>query len=238
MLNIAIIDSDAESVARVKRIVTESFSKLQEAVCFTVFYNPLDFLTDYRSAFDLVITEIDLPHLNGIETIARLRKVDVNVCVVFFTAQEQYAIEGYKVNASHFLLKNYTDEKLSEQFASLCARIVESKSVESLVVVQEGVYHKFAIRSLKYVEVNSHRLSYHTSNKTFVVRGNLNEVAQQLAKYNFIKIHKSYIVNIREILSIDKKSVTVSGGTELPLSRNLRNDVLEIMSQFTNGKLG
>ncbi len=236
MIKIAIIDNDLKSVKRVERVVEEAFSKYNEAVKLCVFENPLNFLTDYDSSYDLVVSEMEYPHTNGIDVVTKLRRVDEQVCVVFFTECTKYAIHGYTVCALDYLLKKYEDKLLVERFSRLYEWILKNKNEHSLVIVQEGVYHKIPIRSVKYVEVNSHVLSYHTANGKLVVRGNLNDVADQLKEHDFVRIHKSYIVNMAEITSIDKKQVTVSTGDELPLSRSNRNEIISTVFDYIKSK--
>ncbi len=234
MLDFAIIDNDKTSVERTKRIIESAFAQFKETTRCTHFSNPLDFLSDYRAVFDLIVTEVELPHINGIEMMNNLRQVDNSVAVVFLTKNTQCAIQGYSVNALDFIDKSMSDSDIENRFARIYNFIMGAKYTDSLVVVQDGVYYKLALKDIKYIEVNRHVLTYHTSKGTIVTRGNLNEVEQKLIKHNFVRVYKSYLVNIKDIESVGQSTIRV-GGDELLLSRKYKSDVIDAILRYING---
>ncbi len=104
-MNIAIVedtDADAENLEScINRYMKEN------NLCCTVkrFKDGMDFLDKYSSIYDLIFMDVDMPYKNGINVSAKLREIDEAVTLVFVTRLKQYAIDGYSVDASDFLLK-------------------------------------------------------------------------------------------------------------------------------------
>lgn len=161
MVRIKILEDDPadrdtliECLRKYEREQGQSFS-------ITAYDNPSDFMDNYHMDADLIFMDIELPGINGIETAHQLRAADPVVALVFITNMEQYAINGYEVDALDFVIKpiNYY------RFSSMMLRALRNLPVrdEKEVILQAaGTIRRMRISQIYYVEIQDHLLLYHT----------------------------------------------------------------------------
>ena len=127
----------------------------------TAYDNPSDFMDNYHMDADLIFMDIELPGINGIETAHQLRAADPVAALVFITNMEQYAINGYEVDALDFVIKpiNYY------RFSSMMLRALRNLPVrdeKEIILQAAGTIRRMRISQIYYVEIQDHLLLYHT----------------------------------------------------------------------------
>ena len=137
MIRIIVLDDDYEAYNTLK-IFIDQFSK-ENNIGFEINYfsNPLSFLDDYTPA-DLILMDIDMPYLNGIETAEKLRSKDPNVLLIFITNYVQYAIKGYSVNAIDYVLKPVKYARFSSLMSRVLKMIIASKNDNIIIKTTDG----------------------------------------------------------------------------------------------------
>lgn len=198
----------------------------------TVYENPSDFIDNYHMDTDLIFMDIELPGMNGIETARQLRAADPVVVLVFITNMEQYAINGYEVDALDFVIKpiNYF------RFSSMMLRALRNLPVreEKEVILQAaGTIHRLRISQIYYVEIQDHLLLYHTDQGSIKAWGKLSDVEAELGTCNFARCSSAHLVNMQYITSVTKTEVIV-GSTKLPISQRRRKAFSDRVIAYLN----
>ncbi len=227
MFNVAIIEKDKQGAMRLKGALQAYLDEKKESYDSFVYFNPLDFLSDYRPIYDLIFMEVDLPHIDGIQTAKRLREIDPNVGIIFFSDQTQQAIHAYEVDALDFIPKAIGEQALKERIKKAYGYVTRN-NVLGVIVSQEGRLYHIPLHNITYIEVSGHTLTYHTINGNYQERGTLNKIAPKLLEYQFFRPHKSYLVNLRRVEEVRPRSLIV-GGEEVYLSRDKKDEIREIM---------
>lgn len=232
MIRIAIVEDDKLMQQELIE-VTHRFFKENNLKCETyTFSNAEDFLVDYENNYNLILMDIDLPSMDGMSAVKKIREHSLDTMVIFVTSLAQYAIEGYKVNAFDFIVKpvQYYNFALSLKRA-LKTLIVQEEN--TIVVSNKNFMQKIEINNLKYIEVINHNLYFHTVNNVIEMRGVLSTYVEQLKKYDFVLCNRCYLVNLKYVSKITQDNVIV-GNDKLILSKKRRAEFINAINLFIN----
>lgn len=198
-----------------------------------VYSNAEEFLSRYQPAFDLVILDIDMPGLNGIDAARHIRELGDNVVLMFVTNMPQYALQGYAVDAVDYLIKPVFYEEFSLKLKKAQRYAQLNQSTQLTLHTAEGVALVSSDRLL-YVESALHYLVYHTLDGDYRVRGTLSQAEAELPPSLFARCGGSFLVNLRHVKGIEKQDVLV-GGSRVKLSRGRRLEFMEKLSRYLGG---
>lgn len=199
----------------------------------TQFQDGSVFLNGYRPIFDLILMDIDLPGINGLEAAKCLRGLDQSVALIFVTNLARYAAKGYAVDAMDFLLKpvSYTNFAVAVQRALLRCR--HDYIPDILINIPDGVY-RIAASRVKYIEVTNHTLVYHTTEGELSSSGNLKDVERKLPPTQFVRCNRCYLVNLAFVRAVRGYRLVLDMD-ELQISRPKRAAVLEALNNYLGG---
>ncbi len=174
---------------------------------------------DSYATLDLVYLEINMPGLNGLETAKRLREIGYLGDIVFFTVTPDFAIQGYDVNALHYVLKDKTSaEKFEEIFLRAYARKQRRES-EVLVLTCAGESRCVPLEDIRYFEIQQRIVTVVYADQRFEFYSTMMRLEEQLFNKGFVRTHKSFLVNKRFIRSIDSARVLLDTDEELPVGK-------------------
>ncbi|MCO5948137.1 LytR/AlgR family response regulator transcription factor [Mucilaginibacter flavidus] len=174
---------------------------------------------------DLILLDIRMPDLTGIEFASLVPKP---VHIVFTTAYPEYAVKGFDLAATDYLLKPVSLSRLLQACTLVNERIVADKKppeAQSLFVKDGYNLVKIDPSKITYIEAGDNYLSIYEGEKRTLTRMTLTELIAKLPGEAFQKVHKSYIVAIDKIEKIERGQVLV-GGAKIPVSINFRDDLM------------
>lgn len=168
---------------------------------------------------DIIFLDVDIGGVNGMEFAKRLRAIRRNFILIFVTNYGEYAAEGYEADAFRFLPKLQLSEKLPRYFAQALAECERKNRVIHLVCGGES----FPVRldELVYVKTEGRVLLFCFDNPqapALRCRSTLQSLEQQLSAHGFLRIHKSYLVNMQFVKLLQTKGAVLTTGESLPLS--------------------
>ena len=230
-LTIAICDDNENQISELRRLLDEWSADKPFALAIEEYISAEGFLFSYSDKpCNLLLLDIEMRGLNGMELAKRLRSNGDMLPIVFITGYSDYIAEGYDVEALHYLLKPVAKEKL---FAVL-DKYVEKRSVkadELLIETADGATHISADR-ITYIEAFGRKTALHLSDDTII------DCTMSISKFSamqvsgFVSSHRSYIVNLRYVKTIGKTALILDSGEEIPLSRRLYSDVNRRFIEF------
>lgn len=207
-------------------LIKQATDELELIVQLSIFSSGEQFLfelEDYPN-LDLVFLDIEMNKINGLEVAQAIREKDSDMTIVFATAFAEYAVQGYEVQALDYLLKPIQVPQLIKVFQRHIERKPQIK--ESITIEVDGQLIKLLLEDIVYVEVIKRECYIHLINQTFIVNKSLKVLAKELDN-DFIKTHRSYLVNVAHIEGLLKADVELSNGEIIPVSRRLTKDVQE-----------
>jgi len=168
--------------------------------------------------FELLILDIELGNLSGMELAGRIRREDDEIPILFITGYETYMAQGYEVAAIQYLLKPLSKEKL---FAVLDRLQRRKKPEEKLTFLTgEGVL-LLVPSDIWFVEARGHQSMLFTAHESYQLRHSMTELLKILdGQKGFVRCHRSYLVNLRHISAITRTELVMDDFRRLPVSRS------------------
>jgi DNA-binding LytR/AlgR family response regulator len=184
---------------------------------------PSQALDYFRSGvnIDACFLDIIMPKMNGIKLAEKLRENNFANDIVFLTTSNDFASQSYQVQAFDYLLKPLTGEKVSNVMSKLKKSKEKADKAGLSIATQE--FARFVLfRDISHVEVINHTVYIKLLDKSIIkmytVFGDVEE--QLLVDSRFAKCHRSYIVNLNEIMTMKRNELTMKNGSKIPISRS------------------
>lgn len=172
--------------------------------------------------YQIIFLDINMDRMDGLETARKLREVHKDVFIVFVTAFVNYTLEGYKVDAVRYILKN--NDSMQEAIVE-CMDAIRKKA-QYAVTWKEFQFNegkkRLSLDHLLYVESRLHKLEFYVMEdeiKVYTMYETLNRMEEMLQEYFFVRIHQSFLVNMKYIKSIKRYEVLMSNGMRFDIPR-------------------
>lgn len=233
MIQVAIVEDEYESAEAIESCLKSYSAEFKINFNIVKYKNGLDFLEEYKPDFDIIFMDIDMPHMNGLQTARELRKKDSSVVLIFVTFLAKYAIKGYEVDALDYVLKpiNYNAFKMKiDRAVKKCRQKIKS---ELIFPSSEGTF-RVNVSALDYIEISGHDIVYHTTTGNFCAHGTLRAIEDVLPEKEFFKCNRCYIVNLRNVTRIDG-NVLYIGDDKLIISRPRKQAFMDAFHEYTMG---
>lgn len=239
MLQIAICDDNEVELTQIIQIV-EAFKTShisRHNIQYETFLNGLDLLiaaTENDIHYDIIILDIVMPLMTGLEVAAEIRKKNTISKIVFLTTSSEFALDSYKVNAYYYFLKPIKKEGLIPLLEKACADIADKKEHE-IIVKCKTCLTKVFLHNIEYTEVLARTVYFHlTSGEVLETLGTLSQLENSLlSDKRFIKPHRSYIVNMDCINHITDKDVITFSNKLVPISRKLNKNIKQAFIDYS-----
>ena len=234
MIRVAIVE-DEEAVREQLLGYVQRYTR-QYGTTFEVrtFSDGVEILEGYRPVYDLILLDVEMKHLDGMETAQRIRALDSDVMIVFITNMAQYAIRGYSVGALDYVLKPVPYFAFSQQLLKAVARL-EKRAKHYLTVPVEGGLRRLDTASIYYLESEGHRVHFYTDEGDFSAPGALKAFEEKLADCPFARCNSGYLVNLAQVRELRQSTVQV-GPCELQVSRPKRKAFLAALTDYIGGE--
>lgn len=232
MIQVAIVDDNAKERKHLRDCLDYITEK--DGTLFSVreFASGEDFLGAYTPVYDIVLMDIEMTGIDGVETARHLRRVDETVVLVFVTRMTQFAVRGYEVDALDFLVKPVG--KFS--FALKMSRAIARAAVrgDNLLMLRiDGELTSIRLNTLKYVESDGHYVVYHTLEGDYREYASLKSVEDRVGE-NFVRCNSGYLVNLRYVTGVKKNTVVIDKD-ELQISRPKKVSFLSALTKYLSG---
>ena len=182
------------------------------------------FLFQYEDErdFDILLLDIEMGELNGVDLAKRMRQENDAVQIVFITGYPDFMAEGYEVSALHYLMKPVSYEKLCGVLDKAVANL--AKAEKRLCVTYDRQTDFVPLSQILYIEAQRQCVLIHTFGETYRMKKSLADTGRELDEY-FFQCQRSYLVNLCHVTQIKSGYVTLKNGEEVPISRGMAEKI-------------
>lgn len=220
-MHLAICDDNIEELLHISSLLEEFRRNRDNAITYESFQSPLELLEVMnKRSFDLLILDILMPGITGIEAATEIRNYNETLPIIFLSSSREYAIESYRVNANNYILK---PAKREEIFACLDKELSKFLHEEAYLILKtkEGLM-KLPYSQIVCVEIVNRKIQFTLTN------GELRETYGYLADFeskllsdpSFYKPHRSFVVNLHQVYELRKDGFLTSLHTIVPIARD------------------
>lgn len=231
MIYIAICDDEKSFVSHLTTLLNQYAIETGEEIKTTAYYDGLELVEKYDTTIDLIFLDIKMNHLNGLKTAKRIRQMDEKVGIIFLTTLTQYSLEGYKYQASNYIIKPITYARLKEEMEQWVKRHIHDNNPFIVVFNNTGKYKVF-FKSLKFIETFNRNLLFHTEQENIICYRKMKDVEMELSQYGFVRCHSGYLVNLFYVKRIDKLEIILITDERIPISQLKRKEFMENLADY------
>ena len=216
-MKIAICDDDWHMQQTLRLLIDEIYQDLDMLVDgFTSGEALLAAVQKQSQPYQLILLDIEMRGIDGIETAKRLRKLLPDCYIIFITSHDEFALTGYEVAAFRYLVKPVQPEKLTEDISAVRAELSDHITLH----VEDGpVEALLRVKDIYYIEAQDKRVRVVLKDTAFSNRRGIDEIERALAGEDFFRVHRSYLINFRYVARLDKNEILLVSGEQIPLSR-------------------
>lgn len=239
MINIAICDDNAIFLNYYKSLVEHIIVKYTDDYRIFYFSNGNVLLSRHMdNEFNILFLDIDMPNISGFDIAKKLRDQMSKCFIVFITNHSELVYESLDFQPFNFIRKNCSIP-IENSTEKVIRKILRHMKQNERIILEDDISGKISVRlnDIMYVESDKHYVIYHVSGNenTIKMRDNISDIETEFAAYDFIRIHKRYIVNLHFVSNIDTHNNEIVLGsihTKLPLSRNYKKNADEKYTLF------
>ncbi len=214
MIKIAVCDDDEKNLRNTLKLL-EQYKKLPLSADA---YTSGEALLDAGKKYDILLLDIDMQGLDGIETARRIREADKEVKLIYITNYSDYTIFAFGVHAFAYLLKPLKAQELYAQLDEACAYGLSGPEPELEFQTKEGILRTVPSKILCF-EYLGRQVVMYTAQGQWHLKRQITQLAREMESYGFAMPHKSFVVNLYAVQRIHGYEITLTDGKTIPLSQ-------------------
>lgn len=214
MIKIAVCDDNEKDLAR----ILELLGRYRGAQLQTESYRSGEDLLASGKKYDILLLDIDMDGMNGIETARRIRTADREVKLIYITNYSDYTIFAFAVHAFAYLLKPVSGKELYAQLDEACLYGLSRPDPELEFMAKEGIMRIKPSLIICFEYLDRQVLMY-TRDRIWHLKKRITETAREMEQFGFSMPHKSFVVNLHEVQRIRGYEITMTDGRSIPLSQ-------------------
>ena len=234
MLRIAVCDDEQLYLDKAHAMLEQYAAAHDIEVTAEAFLNPSALLDCIEAGerHDIYLLDIYMPGVSGMSVATDLRSKGVRSPIIFLTSSTEHAVEAFGVDATHYLLKPYTQQNV---FAAMdkAVQSISTHAEESIVLKIDGAYQNVTVSHILYCEAdNNYQRLWMKDGGTLLVRMTAAELYGMLESFGcFHRCGRAYILNLNHVKKVTANSAVLKNGVELPLPHSA---VAPLRSAFFN----
>ncbi len=230
MFHIAICDDEEYFRFREKTLIEKYMADKGYACRIDLYASGKEMLSAPNTVlqYEVIFLDISMEEMDGLEIAEKIREQSKDVYIAFVTAYITYALEGYKVDAVRYLLKENSslESALKECLDTITNRMDKARAVYEFDC--RNGQKNISADSILYVESRLHKVIFYVLEdelKEYSKYDRLDNVEQKLRRYGFLRVHQSFLVNMKYAKNVERYKISMERGTEISISKKYYKSV-------------
>jgi len=230
-LSIAICEDLPDERISLAHMVESFFRERPEKCRLSVFSSGEELLSLFRAGrYQIIFLDIYMPGLSGMDTARAVRKADRNCAIVFATTSHSHGMDSFEVQAADYLVKPFRQEDVCEALDWCISQ--HARTMRCLQVLSEWEQVDIPLQSLRYIEIQGHQAQLHTQDQVISTRRSLDDLESAINSSDFIRCHRSFLVNMDYITGIQGKDLCLEDGVRVPIGPSSAAQVKRAFSDW------
>ena len=234
MIKIAIVEDEKIYLKQLNNYIQQYQRDYDEIIRVQLFSDGDQILDGYTAVYDIIFMDIEMKHLNGMDTAKKIREMDENVILIFITNMAQYAIQGYTVGALNYILKPIAYFAFAQELDKAIKKVRCKESSYITITQDQGIVRLYTNR-IMYLESQGHNLVVYSEYGDYTFRSTLKTMEEKLDAAEFVRCNSCYLVNLQFVDAMRDNYVIVAG-KELQISRPKKKKFKEALTNYFGGK--
>lgn len=229
-MNIAVCDDENKILEEIAAFIEKEFPGSRVGV----FSDGQSFLTAVKSARndepDLLLIDIDMPGMSGMEVAAALTEEKSRTLIVFVTAHDELVYDSFKYHPFAFVRKKYLEEELRGVLKD-CQKEIDSRN-KQFIFQNASQTINLAQSEILYFEGQANYLAIHTTGDEYRMRSTMTAVEKELENCGFLRIHKGFLVNLEHVKILKSENLELDNGELLPIGKSYSDEAKKSILRF------
>ena len=217
MINIGICEDELHYRVNIKDIFGDILSTYSINYKIYEFSSGEELLSNYPKDLDILIMDIQMKIINGMDTARKIREFDQNLEIIFMTSFSEFMQEGYEVKAYRYILKPISERKISRNILPCINEIMKKKN-NYLTINVKNYVDRIKIDSIVYIETDRPNILIYTNDNKYTTKMSISKIDKILREHGFFRCHNSYIVNLKLVESMNSNTLKI-GEKYIPISK-------------------
>ena len=217
MINIGICEDELHYIVNIKDMLGDILSTYSINYKIYEFSSGEELLSNYPKDLDILIMDIQMKIINGMDTARKIREFDQNLEIIFMTSFSEFMQEGYEVKAYRYILKPISERKISRNILPCINEIMKKKN-NYLTINVKNYVDRIKIDSIVYIETDRPNILIYTNDNKYTTKMSISKIDKILREHGFFRCHNSYIVNLKLVESMNSNTLKI-GEKYIPISK-------------------
>ncbi len=239
MIYIAICDDNKKEIEKLEKKVRQYLEEKKEiAEIFTYTKSSLlKYDIQEGKYFDIVLTDIEMPDMDGMKLVSDIKKYLPDLFIIFITAYLKYVIDAFELAVFRYIPKNMLEERLNNALSD-AIQMLKVQSNQYYMIHMPTRLEKIPYQDILYIQKEGKNgIFYLKNHKTTFIRKSLKQILEELSSEDFVYIDRGIIVNLVHIIKIKKYVVELTGGIQLQASHSKLEIVKNKLYEFWEKQL-
>lgn len=236
MINVAICDDEKIQRSIVKEMLIKICEKNNVNIIIDEFSSGKELLDKYKintRKYNIILCDILMDDLNGIDLIRKIRSINSSFQAIIITGSAEYVFDGYDIGALNYLIKPVSIEKLEKEFIR-AVKNINSTMPWMYSVHANGKRVFINISEVLYFEVNNKTITANLEKEKIDFNMKIKELEAEVKDKNFIRCHRSYLVNANKIEEILLNKLILKNKVEIPIGRSYKSEIKNYLLKRAN----